>query len=270
MTFKERQLRIVGVLENVSVACDFVVEQAREAGLDDRALHHCYLAVDEACTNIIEHGYKPGCQTCMIDVFCQREADALIITIMDESPPFNPLMHPDPDPKVPMGERSVGGWGIFFIKKLMDNVSYSYENRRNRLVMIKNIPTPAHTGQTREMPALRTIETRALTDKIWLVVPRGYLDNVQTPQLAAVLNAQIDAGHRWLILNMETVDGISSAGLKMLVAVSKRARDQKGDLALAALKPFVLEMFQLVGLDLVFTIADTLDQARSYFNSKLR
>ena len=75
MTVRERQLRIAGVLENVSVACDFVVEQAREAGLDERAIHHCYLAVDEACTNIIEHGYGVHCDDCVIDVFCQHDDD---------------------------------------------------------------------------------------------------------------------------------------------------------------------------------------------------
>ncbi len=60
MTVGERQLRITGVLDQVSAACDFVVEQARAAGLDERAVHHCYLAVDEACTNIVEHGYGVG------------------------------------------------------------------------------------------------------------------------------------------------------------------------------------------------------------------
>jgi len=270
MTVEERQLRIVGVLENVSVACDFVVEQAREAGLDDRALHHCYLAVDEACTNIIEHGYKPGCETCMIDVFCQRSTDALIVTIMDDSPAFNPMMHPDPDPRTPLDEREVGGWGIFFIKKLMDKVTYSYEGRRNRLVMVKKIPSASHPLPTHELPALRPIEMRPLTDKVWMITPSGYLDGAQTPQLASAITEQMDAGHRWLILNMADVDGISSSGLKMLVTVGKRARDQKGDLALAALNPLVLEMFQLVGLDLVFTIAETPDQARTYFTSKMK
>lgn len=96
---KERQLRIVGILSNVSVACEFVVEQAREAGMDDRALHHCYLAVDEACTNIIEHGYGQFCRECVIDVCCMYDKDKLTITIIDDSPAFDPLGNPEPDPK---------------------------------------------------------------------------------------------------------------------------------------------------------------------------
>ncbi|MEP7292788.1 MAG: ATP-binding protein, partial [Chloroflexota bacterium] len=133
MTVGERQLRIAGVLENVWVACDFVVTQAREIGLDDRSIHHCYLAVDEACTNIIEHGYAAECADCIIDVFCQRDEQGLTIIISDDSPAFDPLTRPDPDPLMPLNERGTGGWGIFFIKKMMDSVSYSREGGRNRL-----------------------------------------------------------------------------------------------------------------------------------------
>ena len=81
---------------------------------------------------------------------------------------------------------------------------------------------------------------------------------------------QLDAGHRWLILNMADVDYISSAGLKMLVSVWQRVRDQKGDLVLAALKPRVREVLEMIGLDLVFTIAETPDQARAYIASKVK
>jgi anti-anti-sigma factor len=66
------------------------------------------------------------------------------------------------------------------------------------------------------------------------------------------------------------VEFISSAGLKMLVSMWQRIRDQKGDLALAALKPRVREVIQLIGLDLVFTITETLDQAEEYFSSKVK
>ncbi len=268
MAAKERQLRIVGILPNVSVACEFVVEQAREAGLDDRALHHCYLAVDEACTNIIEHGYGMLCRECVIDVCCRNDADTLTITIIDDSPAFDPLNNPEPDPKMPLNERGVGGWGIFFIRKLMDSVSYAYEGERNRLVMVKKISKV--TTQTREVSALKPIEIRPLNEKVWLITPKGWLDSGQSSHLSAVLNAQLEAGHRWLIINMGEVEFISSAGLKMMVSMWQRSRDQKGDLALAALKPRVHEVIQLIGLDLVFTISDTLAQAEDYFSNKVK
>ncbi len=120
MTAGERHLRITGVLEQVETACEFVVAQARAFGLEERAIHHCYLAVDEACTNIIEHGYADDCGECVIDLFCKASGQAFTIIIVDDSSPFDPLDRPDPDPHTPLSERGSGGWGIFFIKKLMD------------------------------------------------------------------------------------------------------------------------------------------------------
>ena len=72
------------------------------------------------------------------------------------------------------------------------------------------------------------------------------------------------------MLDFADVEFISSAGLKMLVSVWQRIRDQKGDLALVALTPRVQEVLQMIGLDLVFTISDTPDQAGAYFASKVK
>lgn len=269
MSVGERQLRIAGVLENVWVACDFVVSQARELGLEERAIHHCYLAVDEACTNIIEHGYGSDCGDCVIDVSCQSDQYALTITIMDDSPPFDPLLRPDPDAQAPLSERGAGGWGIFFIKKLMDKVSYSYKDGRNRLVMVKKLNRAAQTPD-HASPVARTIEMQALSDKIWMVTPSGRLDDAQSKHLASALSSQLELGHRSFVVNMADVEYVSSAGLKMLVSVWQRVRDLKGDLVLVGLVPRVREVLQMIGLDLVFTITDTPDQARSYFASKAK
>ena len=71
--------------------------------------------------------------------FASTTTIPLTITIVDDSPLLIRCMRPDPDPKTPLSERGAGGWGIFFIKKLMDKVTYTYEDSRNRLVMVKNI-----------------------------------------------------------------------------------------------------------------------------------
>jgi anti-anti-sigma factor len=108
----------------------------------------------------------------------------------------------------------------------------------------------------------------ALPENIWQVTPSGRLDEAHAGQLAMLLNEQLEAGHHWLVVNMEEVDFISSAGLKTLVSVWQRARDQKGELVLTALKPRVREVLEMIGLDLVFKISQTPDQARRYLAAK--
>jgi serine/threonine-protein kinase RsbW len=138
---RETHFRIQGLLEQIPAACDFVAEEARQAGFDERAVYHCQLAIDEACTNIVEHGYQMNGADKVIDISCHTDPYRFTITLIDSSPAFNPIVQSDPDPSATLDERGTGGWGIFFIKKLMDEVSYKHEGDFNRLVMIKNITT---------------------------------------------------------------------------------------------------------------------------------
>lgn len=135
----EESISICAQLAEVPVVCKFVGEVADRSGLDARAVHHCQLACDEACTNIIEHGYGRECDDQVIDVMCVQEAHHFKIMITDDSIAFNPLDVLAPDPKAQLEEREVGGWGLYFITTLMDDVSYDYHDGRNRLTLIKSV-----------------------------------------------------------------------------------------------------------------------------------
>lgn len=140
MALNENHLQITAVHDQVPVACDFVADEAMRAGLDEHAVYHCQLAVDEACTNIIEHGYRLRQDSPVIDIFCRTDVYRFTITIMDNGIGFNPLTQPQPDSTAPLEQRVSGGWGIHFIKRFMDEVAYSRENQHNCLSLIKFRP----------------------------------------------------------------------------------------------------------------------------------
>jgi anti-sigma regulatory factor (Ser/Thr protein kinase) len=75
------------------------------------------MAVDEALTNIIEHGYAYAGDQHQIEIICETEPERFLITISDDSPAFNPLNHQSPDPTALLDTRQPGGWGIYFIRK---------------------------------------------------------------------------------------------------------------------------------------------------------
>jgi serine/threonine-protein kinase RsbW len=257
----ERRLTIAGVLDNVPQACEFVATAARDAGLDDRAVYHCHLAVDEACTNVIEHGYRMQGQNSVVDLLCKQENGQFVITIMDDSPAFDPLTVAEPDRATPILEREVGGLGVFFIRKLMDDVKYQHVGNRNWLVMVKQIPQPPAANAAIPGGTSQPIHIYNLTPKIRMLRPSGRLDSSQTAPLETAFSREMAAGYKLLVLNMADVDYISSAGLKTLVSLWQRARDAKGDLVLIALTPRVREVMEIIGLDLVFGIFDTPDKA---------
>jgi len=137
MMAQEHRLRIPAVLEEIETACEFVSDIAHAAGMGAEAIHQCYLSVEEICTNIIEHGYHFDGSQQVIDVVCERFPNRLIITIIDDAAPFNPLQYPSPDPAAPLAERVGGGWGIYFVKRYMNRVDYRYAQNRNHFTLEK-------------------------------------------------------------------------------------------------------------------------------------
>lgn len=137
----EGRKTIPGSMSEIPAACGWVVEIAERVGLPPRDIGHCELAVDEACTNIIEHGYDNNGAGKVIDIVCLRSEHEFKIKIIDEGPPFDPLAHDEPDPLSVLDDRPEegGGWGLYFIKRVMDHVSYEYTDQRNHLIMVKRL-----------------------------------------------------------------------------------------------------------------------------------
>jgi len=117
--------------------CDFVGQAAQEAGLGDLAAGRCQLAVDEACTNIIEHGYE-GEDRGTIELTCDPHDGELVITIQDHAKFFDPNQVPLPNLNVTLDELKVGGLGLHFMRQVMDAVEFTYQDGGNRLVLVKH------------------------------------------------------------------------------------------------------------------------------------
>jgi len=94
------------------------------------------LAVDEACSNVIRHAYmnRPGQP---IIVTCRIGETHLEITVQDYGEPVD-INRIKPRP---LDEIRPGGLGVYIIRSVMDEVSYSnLPDIGNRLVMRKILP----------------------------------------------------------------------------------------------------------------------------------
>lgn len=140
---KTLELSIPGRYESIKDACVFVIKGAGEAGFKDDDLFHIELACDEACTNVIEHSYGAENKG---DIRVAWEYDDLsfTITISDDGLPFQPsdiAVPVIPSDREDLDHLKVGGLGIYFMRKLMDEVSFeSGETSGNILVMVKRRP----------------------------------------------------------------------------------------------------------------------------------
>lgn len=123
--------------ENLARISEFVTQVAVAAGLDERAIYEVELAVDEACSNIIEHAYG-GESRGDIDCTCRADQKGLTVILRDQGRAFDPADIPEPDVCAPLQERDAGGLGLYFMFRLMDEVSFEFETGSgNVLTMVK-------------------------------------------------------------------------------------------------------------------------------------
>jgi serine/threonine-protein kinase RsbW len=132
----ELRLTVPGRYDRLEQIARFVEQAGLRAGLDEVAICRCQLAVDEACTNIIEHGYE-GEGRGNIDLTCTPGAGELTITIVDYAKPFDPDDVPEPTLNASLEDMQIGGLGVYFMRQVMDAVEFTSENGNNKLVLVK-------------------------------------------------------------------------------------------------------------------------------------
>jgi len=133
------ELQVKSKTENLSEIRDFVSENAQKAGIPTTMVENIILAVDEACTNIIKHAYKLS-PLGEIIIKIDYDKEKFIITIIDYGKSFEPDQVPQPDLRKYYREHRVGGLGMYLMKSLMDDVTYtSIPGKYNKVLLRKNI-----------------------------------------------------------------------------------------------------------------------------------
>jgi anti-anti-sigma factor len=87
-----------------------------------------------------------------------------------------------------------------------------------------------------------------------VVTPSGRIDSTTSSTLDQYLTALAAAGDDRVVVDFSGVDYISSAGLRVMLALAKRARDRKGKVALCGMADSVRQVFQLAGFLPLFIV----------------
>ena len=128
-----------GKLDSLYAFMDFVTSCAREQGFGSEKISEIELALEEVLVNIIKHAYKECGIDGNIEITCKLgDARSLVIEIADSGIPFDIFSAREPDISLDIDKRQIGGLGIFFVKKLMDDVRYRREDNQNKLTLVVN------------------------------------------------------------------------------------------------------------------------------------
>jgi serine/threonine-protein kinase RsbW len=129
-------MKFPGRFDSLEKIAQVVQQATREFGLDSCAAYAVETAVDEACSNIIEHAYG-GEDKGTIDLTYTIEGSELIITLRDTGKKFNPKKVSPPKLTDQLKYRQTHGLGLFFMRQWMDEVKFDRVEGYNILTMIK-------------------------------------------------------------------------------------------------------------------------------------
>ena len=95
----------------------------------------------------------------------------------------------------------------------------------------------------------------------------GDIDALTADDANAFLSAQLDGGRAQLVLDLSQVSFMSSSGIRLLLEILKKSREQGGDLRLAAAPAGVTRTLEITGLTSILEVYPSGDEAVASFKS---
>ncbi len=134
------ELTIQSSIEQLEQIRGFVWRAAHAFGFEEREGYKIVLAVDEACSNIIRHGYGKNSEE-KLHIMIQTSDNRFTVTVNDHGKSYDIRTHPLPDMEAYFAAKNSGGLGIKLIRSLVDEIEYEQSNGENKLVLVKRLPS---------------------------------------------------------------------------------------------------------------------------------
>src|SRR3954447_2434664 len=116
-------------------------------------------------------------------------------------------------------------------------------------------------GITSAMAMAFSIEDRVVDGATHVVAVTGEIDLFTAPEFKQRVSAPIDAGRTQLVVDLTDTTFIDSSSLGVLIGAHRRLRRLNGTLVIVCNSEAIVKTFRITGLDSVFTIVPTLDEA---------
>ena len=93
----------------------------------------------------------------------------------------------------------------------------------------------------------------------------GRLDATSSPVLEKQVMALIESGKHLLVMNFENVEYLSSAGMRLLLAATKKLKSQDGKILITNVVENVMEVIKMAGFDHILHLFQTEEDALKEF-----
>ena len=131
------ELNLDATIENLDKVLGFIDAELEKLDCPMKIQMQTDVAVEELFVNIAKYAYAPGTGSATVKFEAENDPTAAVITFIDSGIPYDPLAKKDPDITLSAEERSIGGLGIYMVKKSMDDIKYEYLEGKNILTIKK-------------------------------------------------------------------------------------------------------------------------------------
>ncbi len=131
-----RRLKLRNDINEIPRLHAFIQTLSDDIDLDHAQAMSLNLALEEAVSNVMLYAYPEGTEG-LVEVEAVILDDRLEFKVSDSGVAFDPTVARAPDLAADLKDRPIGGLGIFLVKRIMDQVTYTRENGKNILSMTK-------------------------------------------------------------------------------------------------------------------------------------
>lgn len=96
----------------------------------------------------------------------------------------------------------------------------------------------------------------------------GYLDAHTAPDLEVAIRESIAKGSKNILIDFEKLDYISSAGFGVFMEFIEEIRVDGGDIKMTGMSPKILNLFELLGFNVLFDIDNNKNELINRFSNQ--
>lgn len=123
-------LRLRPDLDELAQLVSYIEAFAEQHTLGPSDTYALNLAAEELFANTVKHSHPPAT---LVEFSLRLDGDTVRATYLDDGAPYDPTQNTEPDTALGAEDRPIGGLGIHFIRKAMQNFSYSRQDGCNRI-----------------------------------------------------------------------------------------------------------------------------------------
>ena len=110
------------------------------------------------------------------------------------------------------------------------------------------------------------IQNRVEND-VLIISVEGRMDASNAQVAEGEINKALEGEHNRLLFDLSGLEYLSSGGLRVILSAAKEIRRREGKVALAALKEYVYEIFEVSGFTAMIPIKKTIEEGLKELSS---